>query len=178
MNVSWNISNFTEYGLTWSSFFSFIVCPRVRNIRVSTDILSCYVSVHPRVRNVVIFCENPLAYARYARDVTINDSRFRVVSPERVVGTYLGPRILAPTIFEYDIVHAIICLMCHNVIGYFRRNEYYFMYSCVDDLWRGRDNYLRDSDHDSDSGNDTETDVEYDDDGDISVRSADSGVFV
>lgn len=51
------------------------------------------------------------------------------------------------------------------------------MYSCVDDLWRGHDNYLRGSDHDSDSGNDTETDVEYDNDGDVSDRSFDSGVF-
>lgn len=147
-------------------FFVFLVCPRIRYGSVSTDVLSCFVQLRLRVPGMNLFCENPLAYSRYARVEIINGLRFQVVSLQRVFGICLGPCILAPSLFGGDIVRGIICSSCNNTIGYFGRRECYFMDSYVVDLWRGRDNHLIDSDHDSDSGNDTESDIQYDNDDD------------
>lgn len=139
------------------------MCPRIRNHRVSTDVLSCHARINQQLLRMNIFCENPLVYSRYTWIEVVNNNRFCVVSPARVVGVYLGPCILAQSIFAREVVRGIFCLRCDQLIGFLRRANYYLVYGLVAENWRGHDNYLIDSDHDSDSGNDTETDVEYSD---------------
>lgn len=157
------------------SFFLLLVCPRIRNARESTDIMSCFVPARPRLRFMNMFCENPLVYARFTRDEFINNNRYCVVLPALVVSVYFGPCMRVPLLFGQDIVRGVYCSRCDHLIGYLKRHHgimnCFFNYSLVGENWRVRDNYLTANNQDSDSGNDTDTDVEYDD-----SRSIDSGL--
>lgn len=160
--------------------FSFcLVCPRIRYPYLTDDVLSCFMSLRmgARVAGYRVFCENPLVYSRYARVEVINDVRFYVVSPQRVVGVTLGPFVLALSLFERDIVRGIMCASCDNNIGFLRRGEFYFMDSDVDEMWSDRVDRLVESDADSDSGNSTESDVQHALNEDVANESFDSGSF-